>query len=671
MSFWTGFAGGIQAGSVARSRWDERGGLAGLFGGGETGQAAEKPMSDASAAVSGSARADAGDGASADTGPVLPAQSGARASSVDMPADLDAAARAIRTIESGSAAGNYRALGPVTRTGDRAFGAYQVMGANIPSWTERHFGQRLTPQQFLANPAAQDAVFRGQFGGYMSRHGAEGASRAWFAGEGGMNRTARRDVLGTSVGGYNSKFGRLYSSFLNTERPARNVTRPTSGDAGDIEPIRVQPGEVEIPPLFANQVPADAGQQISASPEVEGLVSSVRRGAPGLAVTAPAARALRAGEVDSATDPQLVEEDAPPPAPIRGETAELEARAYARGGVGDGAGGRGAVSAVRPAPGLGVQARAVAPRALGPGEVDSATDPQMAASPEGSGTAAGYAGGAAGGRASASATVPGSTPQEAPAPAARPAPRREAAPRAAAPAAAPAPQARAQPAAERPANNPSERERLMLLRDPESLAPGEEERLRAGLPQNTLGMPDLMSLFRGRQAAAQTREKAAERTQPAARPAPSAGDPVSTGSVPAAPVRDEPSRAPVGPSGNVQEGDQPAAEPSAPAQRAPAPVPHPEPRNDQERFANGRAAAQAALDRGEPPQRIAEGLTAAGVPVEEWPPALRQVRPASRRGPVYDAQGQLMPEHGGLTGAAREQAMRTGRAPGIVMVQPR
>lgn len=130
--------------------------------------------------------------------------------------EMAAAAKAIKTIESG---GNYSALGPATRTGDRAYGAYQVMGANVGPWSEKHFGQRLTPDQFRANPQAQDAVFNGEFGRLSSRYGPEGASRAWFAGEGGMNRMAAKDVVGTNVGGYGSRFGQLYNQNL-TQPPA-------------------------------------------------------------------------------------------------------------------------------------------------------------------------------------------------------------------------------------------------------------------------------------------------------------------------------------------------------------------------------------------------------------------------------------------------------------------
>lgn len=110
---------------------------------------------------------------------------------------------AISSIESG---GKYDALGPVTKSGDRAYGKYQVMGANIPEWSQAALGQKLTPEQFLADPKAQDAIFQNKFGSYASKYGPEGAARAWFAGEGGMNDLGRKDQLGTSVGSYGQKF---------------------------------------------------------------------------------------------------------------------------------------------------------------------------------------------------------------------------------------------------------------------------------------------------------------------------------------------------------------------------------------------------------------------------------------------------------------------------------
>ncbi|MBR0802831.1 hypothetical protein JQ636_04705 [Bradyrhizobium japonicum] len=117
-------------------------------------------------------------------------------------------AQATSAIESGSPQGNYRLVGPQTKIGDRAFGRYQVMGANIPEWTERYYGQRLTPREFLTNPEAQDAVYKGEFGRLVDKYGPTGAAKAWFAGERGMNNPNARDILGTSVSSYADRFNR-------------------------------------------------------------------------------------------------------------------------------------------------------------------------------------------------------------------------------------------------------------------------------------------------------------------------------------------------------------------------------------------------------------------------------------------------------------------------------
>ena len=112
-------------------------------------------------------------------------------------------ADSIAAIESG---GNYNLLGPVTKSGDRAYGKYQVMGSNVPSWTQEALGNKLTPAEFRADPQAQDAVFQHRFGLYVNKYGPEGAARAWFAGEGGMNDPNRQDQLGTSVESYGKRF---------------------------------------------------------------------------------------------------------------------------------------------------------------------------------------------------------------------------------------------------------------------------------------------------------------------------------------------------------------------------------------------------------------------------------------------------------------------------------
>jgi len=87
---------------------------------------------------------------------------------------------AIGTVESGN---DYAALGPVTDSGDRAYGRYQVMGNNIPEWTKRHLGTAMTPEQFLADKAAQDKVFDGETSAAYKKHGnLDDVTSTWFSG---------------------------------------------------------------------------------------------------------------------------------------------------------------------------------------------------------------------------------------------------------------------------------------------------------------------------------------------------------------------------------------------------------------------------------------------------------------------------------------------------------
>jgi hypothetical protein len=93
--------------------------------------------------------------------------------------DIEHAKRLISRVESGD---NYAAMGPMVR-GDRAHGKYQVMGANIPRWTEEALGRRMTPAEFLKSPEAQERVFEHHFGKYLNQHGnlADAASM-WHSG---------------------------------------------------------------------------------------------------------------------------------------------------------------------------------------------------------------------------------------------------------------------------------------------------------------------------------------------------------------------------------------------------------------------------------------------------------------------------------------------------------
>lgn len=120
-----------------------------------------------------------------------------------MAVDLDRYLGALGTIESGN---NYSALGPDTGKG-RAYGRYQVMDFNIPTWTKEAMGQSLTPQQFLENKQAQDAVARYKFGQYVEQYGNPyDAASVWFSGRPMAEAGGASDVTGTSVPQYVGRF---------------------------------------------------------------------------------------------------------------------------------------------------------------------------------------------------------------------------------------------------------------------------------------------------------------------------------------------------------------------------------------------------------------------------------------------------------------------------------
>jgi hypothetical protein len=151
-------------------------------------------------------------------------------------------ADAISSIESG---GNYRALGPQTGKG-RALGKYQVMDFNVGPWSEKVLGRRLTPEQFLADDKAQDQIFEGVFGNYVKKYGPEGAAKAWFAGERGMNNPNAKDMLGTTVAAYAEKFN---------SRAGNVAASAQAKNWWDADPEVAAGAEPEKPLVYGPEVP--------------------------------------------------------------------------------------------------------------------------------------------------------------------------------------------------------------------------------------------------------------------------------------------------------------------------------------------------------------------------------------------------------------------------------
>lgn len=137
---------------------------------------------------------------------------------------FDDLASAVSNVESG---GKYDAVGPSTKGGDRAYGKYQVMGANIPSWSKEILGREYAPDEFLKDNDAQDKVARAKLGQYYTKYGnPSDAFASWFSGRPLAQSENAQDVTGTNTGQYVNKA----LSYLNKNRPQGEPgSAPSSG----------------------------------------------------------------------------------------------------------------------------------------------------------------------------------------------------------------------------------------------------------------------------------------------------------------------------------------------------------------------------------------------------------------------------------------------------------
>ena len=87
-----------------------------------------------------------------------------------------------------------------------AFGKYQVMGFNIPSWTESAGLGKMTIPQFLSSPEAQEKVFEYQSELQYAKYGNwDDVASVWFSGKPASGNT-NADKFGTNVPEYITKY---------------------------------------------------------------------------------------------------------------------------------------------------------------------------------------------------------------------------------------------------------------------------------------------------------------------------------------------------------------------------------------------------------------------------------------------------------------------------------
>ncbi len=199
---------------------------------------------------------DAGVAAPLQVAPTSPQAPPAGVGTASQPAPMDVYQRTIKNMETGSEKNPYAAMVPSVdpKTGATryAVGAYGIMDSNVPAWTKDALGRAMTPQEFAADPSAQDAVFRAKFGQYAEKYGPEGAARAWLAGEGGMNNPNVKDTFGTDPISYGRQF-------------ANNILGASKGGGSDNAP-----STMNATPSVNNQtaqIPGIAAAQSQTQPQ--------------------------------------------------------------------------------------------------------------------------------------------------------------------------------------------------------------------------------------------------------------------------------------------------------------------------------------------------------------------------------------------------------------------
>jgi len=184
-------------------------------------------------------------------------------------------AQAVLGIE--SAGGHWESVGPPAFNGDRAYGASQVMGRDVPIWTKRWYGRALTPSEYLKNKDAQIAVTNGEFDRLakvaQTRFGATPGTEkyvrlvaaGWFGGDGGM----RHYDSPTYGDGYTSM--RKYTTRVWSDYQKLGVTTSTTPTT---EPVTDKPDVSKLKTTLARESLPDAvDDKVYTESEIKGRES--------------------------------------------------------------------------------------------------------------------------------------------------------------------------------------------------------------------------------------------------------------------------------------------------------------------------------------------------------------------------------------------------------------
>lgn len=124
---------------------------------------------------------------------------------------------AIAKQESG---GRYDAKGVRVKSGDRAYGKYQIMGNNFlkpGGWDKEALGRDVTLQEYMNNPDIQETMARHKLKQYFDRYGAADAAAAWYGGPGAV-KSKHRDAPQSASGKKFPSINQYANAILNKMR---------------------------------------------------------------------------------------------------------------------------------------------------------------------------------------------------------------------------------------------------------------------------------------------------------------------------------------------------------------------------------------------------------------------------------------------------------------------
>lgn len=161
---------------------------------------------------------------------------------------------------------------PQSQKEQLAYGKYQVQGKNIPSWTEDAGLGRMTIQQFLNSPDAQEKVFEKQTLANYAKYGNwDDVASVWFSGR-PLSGNTREDSLGTTVPSYVAKV-RANMGIPAQPTTLSMVTNPNAELWGK---EYMKNGDIsKIPKQYQTMALAYANQNVNNTPKIQGLVDKI------------------------------------------------------------------------------------------------------------------------------------------------------------------------------------------------------------------------------------------------------------------------------------------------------------------------------------------------------------------------------------------------------------